>query len=49
MSCGRPGTYAYTNGYGKDWTLYLNGGMWEGKQIISSKWVEDRLFRYCKH
>lgn len=21
--------------------LYLNGGMWEGKQIVSSKWVED--------
>ena len=21
--------------------LYLNGGTWEGKQIISSKWIED--------
>lgn len=21
--------------------LYLNGGMWEGKRIVSSKWVED--------
>ncbi len=21
--------------------LYLNGGMWRGKQVISSKWVED--------
>ena len=21
MSCGRPGTYAYTNGYGKDWAV----------------------------
>ena len=21
--------------------LYLNGGMWEGKQVISSKWIED--------
>ncbi|WP_025027789.1 serine hydrolase domain-containing protein [Caldalkalibacillus mannanilyticus] len=21
--------------------LYLNGGMWEGKQILSSKWIEE--------
>ena len=21
--------------------LYLNGGVWEGKQVVSSKWVED--------
>ena len=28
--------------------LYLNGGMWEGKQIISSKWVEDSTIEHSR-
>ncbi len=28
--------------------LYLNGGTWEGKQIISSKWVEDSTTEHSR-
>ncbi len=28
--------------------LYLNDGMWEGKQIISSKWVEDSTTEHSR-
>ena len=28
--------------------LYLNGGMWEGKQIISSKWIEDSTIEHSR-
>lgn len=28
--------------------LYLNGGMWEGKQIISSKWIEDSTVEHSR-
>ena len=28
--------------------LYLNGGMWEGKQIISSKWTEDSTIEHSR-
>ncbi len=28
--------------------LYLNGGMWEGKQIISSKWVEESTTEHSR-
>lgn len=28
--------------------LYLNGGMWEGKQIVSSKWVEDSTTEHSR-
>ena len=28
--------------------LYLNGGIWEGKQIISSKWVEDSTIEHSR-
>ena len=28
--------------------LYLNGGMWKGKQIISSKWVEDSTTEHSR-
>ena len=28
--------------------IYLNGGMWEGKQIISSKWVEDSTIEHSR-
>ena len=28
--------------------LYLNGGMWEGKRIVSSKWVEDSTIEHSR-
>lgn len=28
--------------------LYLNSGMWEGKQIVSSKWVEDSTTEHSR-
>lgn len=28
--------------------LYLNGGMWEGKQIISSKWIEESTIEHSR-
>lgn len=28
--------------------LYLNGGMWEGKQMISSKWVEESTAEHSR-
>ena len=28
--------------------LYLDGGMWEGKQIVSSKWVEDSTIEHSR-
>lgn len=28
--------------------LYLNGGRWEGKQIVSSKWVEDSTAEHSR-
>lgn len=28
--------------------LYLNGGIWEGKQIISSKWIKDSTIEHSR-
>lgn len=28
--------------------LYLNGGIWEGKQIISSKWIEESTIEHSR-
>ncbi len=28
--------------------LYLDGGMWEGKRIISSKWIEDSTIEHSR-
>ena len=46
------GTYTFPYGYGKIGRLYLNKGLWNGKRIVSEKWVEESTrehSRWKKH